>query len=277
MAVYNPGDVVLVKFPFTSGMAPKADQAHGAAPSPHRPAAAAATSVDRDVDLDRLRRRLRNVQDPAGTLRPLLSAALDNALTHGDAALTGPIVRGDVNTVRAHLDDVLATFPQRRHPDFDHSQPEEQVASKLSVGDRLFEVAIGRRDHPHVDLDRLIPADAFERMSFEYAEKFRLDRRAHFTDFVQHEGAAIGRLELAFARAARARVGAGIGAEQFGLDQLGRQAVAVLIALGWAFGGSLLIALGLDRAMGGIRVAPQHEFEGLDLHLHEEQAYLFEE
>ena len=37
------------------------------------------------------------------------------------------------------------------------------------------------------------------------------------------------------------------------------------------------IALGLDRAMGGIRVAPQHEFEGLDLHLHEEQAYIFDE
>ena len=44
--------------------------------------------------------------DPAGTLRPLLEAALDNALEHGDAALTGPIVRGDVKTVAAHLDDI---------------------------------------------------------------------------------------------------------------------------------------------------------------------------
>jgi predicted short-subunit dehydrogenase-like oxidoreductase (DUF2520 family) len=50
--------------------------------------------------------------DPAGTLRPLLTAALDNALEHGDAALTGPIVRGDVNTVRAHLADVRANAPQ---------------------------------------------------------------------------------------------------------------------------------------------------------------------
>ncbi len=46
--------------------------------------------------------------DPAGTLRPLLTAALDNALEQGDAALTGPIVRGDVNTVRAHLADIAA-------------------------------------------------------------------------------------------------------------------------------------------------------------------------
>ena len=38
-------------------------------------------------------------EDPAATLRPLLTAALDNALAYGDAALTGPIVRGDVDTV----------------------------------------------------------------------------------------------------------------------------------------------------------------------------------
>lgn len=50
--------------------------------------------------------------DPAATLRPLLTAALDNALGHGDAALTGPIVRGDVETVRAHLADLLANAPQ---------------------------------------------------------------------------------------------------------------------------------------------------------------------
>ena len=49
--------------------------------------------------------------DPAGTLRPLLSAALDNALEQGDSALTGPIVRGDVNTVRAHLADIAANAP----------------------------------------------------------------------------------------------------------------------------------------------------------------------
>ncbi|MEZ0577786.1 Rossmann-like and DUF2520 domain-containing protein [Nocardioides sp. MH1] len=49
--------------------------------------------------------------DPAGTLRPLLEAALDNALDRGDAALTGPIVRGDVQTVAAHLEDIRANRP----------------------------------------------------------------------------------------------------------------------------------------------------------------------
>jgi predicted short-subunit dehydrogenase-like oxidoreductase (DUF2520 family) len=43
------------------------------------------------------------VGDPNRMLGPLLSAALDNALRHGDRALTGPVARGDVGTVRAHL------------------------------------------------------------------------------------------------------------------------------------------------------------------------------
>ena len=55
--------------------------------------------------------RASGATDPAATLRPLLTAALDNALTYGDAALTGPIVRGDVETVRAHLADIAATSP----------------------------------------------------------------------------------------------------------------------------------------------------------------------
>ncbi|MCU1687269.1 MAG: oxidoreductase [Amycolatopsis sp.] len=40
-------------------------------------------------------------------IAPLLSAALDNVLRHGDRALTGPVARGDLGTVRKHL-EVLA-------------------------------------------------------------------------------------------------------------------------------------------------------------------------
>jgi predicted short-subunit dehydrogenase-like oxidoreductase (DUF2520 family) len=49
--------------------------------------------------------------DPDDTLRPLLTAALDNALRDGDAALTGPMVRGDAGTVEAHLHEVAAVAP----------------------------------------------------------------------------------------------------------------------------------------------------------------------
>ncbi len=43
------------------------------------------------------------VGHPERMLGPLLSAALDNALRHGDRALTGPVARGDAGTVLAHL------------------------------------------------------------------------------------------------------------------------------------------------------------------------------
>lgn len=49
------------------------------------------------------------ITNPEALVAPLLSASLDNALRNGDSALTGPIVRGDVQTVREHL-RVLANF-----------------------------------------------------------------------------------------------------------------------------------------------------------------------
>ena len=41
--------------------------------------------------------------DAERVLRPLLQAALDNVLATGDAALTGPVARGDAGTVATHL------------------------------------------------------------------------------------------------------------------------------------------------------------------------------
>ncbi|MBO0849549.1 MAG: DUF2520 domain-containing protein, partial [Pseudonocardia sp.] len=43
---------------------------------------------------------------------PLLSAALDNALRHGDRALTGPVARGDVGTLRKHLHELGRAAPE---------------------------------------------------------------------------------------------------------------------------------------------------------------------
>lgn len=45
-------------------------------------------------------------------LGPLLEAALDNTLRHGDRALTGPVARGDVDTVRLHLRVLAQDAPE---------------------------------------------------------------------------------------------------------------------------------------------------------------------
>jgi predicted short-subunit dehydrogenase-like oxidoreductase (DUF2520 family) len=52
------------------------------------------------------------VGQPSRMLGPLLSTALDNALRLGDAALTGPVARGDAETVAGHVDALRATAPE---------------------------------------------------------------------------------------------------------------------------------------------------------------------
>ncbi len=52
------------------------------------------------------------VGQPARMLGPLLSAALDNALRLGDAALTGPVARGDADTVAGHVAALRAEAPE---------------------------------------------------------------------------------------------------------------------------------------------------------------------
>lgn len=58
--------------------------------------------------------RQAGAEDPSAVLGPLLGAALDGALRSGDAALTGPVSRGDAGTVAAHL----AALPEQIRPSY---------------------------------------------------------------------------------------------------------------------------------------------------------------
>ncbi len=51
------------------------------------------------------------VHRPERVLEPLLRAALQNTFSHGDAALTGPVARGDAGTIAKHLATLRATAP----------------------------------------------------------------------------------------------------------------------------------------------------------------------
>jgi predicted short-subunit dehydrogenase-like oxidoreductase (DUF2520 family) len=68
------------------------------------------TLVNQTLDL----LRSAGVEDPARLVAPLLSAALDNALRYGDAALTGPVARGDAGTVAAHVRELGDVSPEAR-------------------------------------------------------------------------------------------------------------------------------------------------------------------
>jgi predicted short-subunit dehydrogenase-like oxidoreductase (DUF2520 family) len=52
------------------------------------------------------------IADPAALLGPLARAALDNSLDRGMAALSGPLLRGDADTINRHLIALSADQPQ---------------------------------------------------------------------------------------------------------------------------------------------------------------------
>ena len=52
------------------------------------------------------------IEEPSGFLRGLVAASADNVLDRGAVALTGPVVRGDVGTLAAHLSRLDDELPQ---------------------------------------------------------------------------------------------------------------------------------------------------------------------
>jgi predicted short-subunit dehydrogenase-like oxidoreductase (DUF2520 family) len=52
------------------------------------------------------------VDEPTAFLAPLVAASVEHALADGARALTGPVVRGDVGTVRHHLEVLGADVPE---------------------------------------------------------------------------------------------------------------------------------------------------------------------
>lgn len=86
--------------------------------------------------------RAAGAEDPSAVLRPLLTAALDNVLALGDAALTGPVVRGDVTTIRAHVDALAASDVDDATVDA-YLELARATASRAEADHRLSPVSAG--------------------------------------------------------------------------------------------------------------------------------------
>jgi len=80
---------------------------------------------------------------PEKVLGPLLRAALDNTLRLGDAALTGPVSRGDAGTVSRHLETLADTAP-------------ESVPSYLALARRTADRAIAAGQLRPTDAEPLL-------------------------------------------------------------------------------------------------------------------------
>jgi predicted short-subunit dehydrogenase-like oxidoreductase (DUF2520 family) len=88
------------------------DVAEADRPRYHAALALASNAVGAAVVAARRLLAVAGLPDAARILAPLAHASVDAALAGGAAALTGPVVRGDVGTVRAHLDAIGPDAPE---------------------------------------------------------------------------------------------------------------------------------------------------------------------
>ena len=116
--------------------------------------------------------------------------------------------------------DILAPLAQRRQAQADDIEAMEQVFAEQSLAHPLFQILVGGGDHPHVDLDRRMPADAVELAVRQHAQQAGLQFGRHVADFVQEQRAAVGLLEAAVPLGGGAGKGAALMAEEFGLQQV---------------------------------------------------------
>ena len=112
------------------------------------------------------------------------------------------------------------------HRDDVRHQARVEVGAEGALRDRGLEVHVGRRDHAHVDVARLIGADRAHLADRERAQQLGLHGDADLADLVEEQRAAIGAAEQPLARVG-AREGAAHVAEQLALGEVLRQRGAV--------------------------------------------------
>ena len=101
-----------------------------------------------------------------------------------------------------------------------HVQPIEQVLTELALRDHLTEVAIGRRDRPHVDATAgSVRSDLLNLTGFEKSEQQPLHPERHLANFIEKYRALVRDLELARLVAVRPREAAAHVPEQLRLEE----------------------------------------------------------
>ena len=104
--------------------------------------------------------------------------------------------------VRDQQRDVFAALVERRHLDVHDVQAVVEVLAELPADHQLLQIAVRGRDHAHVDRDRIGAADRADHVLLQHAQQLHLQAHRHVADLIEHQRAAVGRLEQAAVRRA---------------------------------------------------------------------------
>ena len=118
-------------------------------------------------------------------------------------------------------EDLLLALAQRRNANLHDVEAVVEVFPELTASHRLFEVTISRGDHPRIDVDHSVPADAREPEILQHVEELRLQRVRKLGDLVEVDRPLMGVLELARLSAVRPGERALFVAEELRLEEPG--------------------------------------------------------
>src|SRR5467141_3395922 len=91
--------------------------------------------------------------------------------------------------------DVIHSLSQCRNLNRKYIEPVVKVFTKAARRDFLLQVTIGRSDDPHIGEPRPVLTHALVTLLLQDAEQFALQFQGDFSDFIEENGSAFGRLE----------------------------------------------------------------------------------
>src|SRR6266850_4595763 len=123
--------------------------------------------------------------------------------------------------------NVLSTFTKWQDANRNNGKPKIQIFAKFSVIDQLFQICVGRRDQPRIDLDLLSTAHSLQALFLKEAKQLYLNSRGKLANLIKKEGAAIGCFQQSFALNMSAGEGAFFVTEKLTLQKIFRNSIAV--------------------------------------------------
>jgi len=99
-------------------------------------------------------------------------------------------------------EDLLLALPQRRNANLHDVEAVVEVFTELAAGERLLEIAIGRRHDPGVHVDHPVASDAGEAEVLQDVQELGLKGKGKLGDLVEVDRPLMGVLELGFLRCA---------------------------------------------------------------------------
>ena len=118
--------------------------------------------------------------------------------------------------------DIFDAVAQGRQLEPNHVETMKQVFPENALADPTFQILMGGRDHPHINVDRMVATHAVEITFRKHPQQPGLEFGRHIADFIEKQRAAVRLFEPPDALSGRAGERATLVPEQFRLQQFAR-------------------------------------------------------